>query len=427
MCATLCTFYSLLFQLIWPMNSKLTKKPKVLCAWEMGGDLGHLSHLSHITRGLVAHGYHCSVALKDLSRAAPFFEGDEVELFQAPVFLAKIAMQRPIVCLADSLLLSGYLKAEELCGILSAWQNLIRLVNPDIVILDYAPTAALAARDFPCRTISIGNGFADPVPGQPIRDWHPFQPQTELVQRQEARVVDTINQVMAIQGKNTVQFISDLYDTDRTLIMMPPEFDLYGETRTEGQYLCQKDHDLSLPSAKFGPAAGPKVLAYLKPAHPQLDLMLEGLANSPANVFVVCPQADPKKFKGLYGDSFRYSLELIQLMDAIAEADLFVGHGNAGSLIESLLVGVPVLALPIHLEQLLYGKTLEQLQLGKMIQRLESAHHLEDVLSDLLKDTHLKQRVGEYAADRQELTGQSLADYIVGECDEMVNPTKDVG
>lgn len=403
------------------MNHPINKKAKILCAWEMGADLGHISHLSHITRGLEAHGYHCSVALKDLSRAAPFFSKSQTELFQAPVFLAKVTMQRPIVCLADSLLLSGYLKVDELQGIVSAWQSLIRLISPDILILDYAPTAALAARDLPCRTISVGNGFADPVPGYPIKNWHPFQSQLELIQRQEAMVVSTINQVMAIQQKAPIQWISDLYDTDRTVITMPPEFDLYADTRTQAHYLCQKDYNVHLPTAEFGPGPGPKILAYLKPAHPQLDLVLEGLAKSSANVFVVCPQAVPEKFQQYRCDSFRYSLEPVQLMNAMTQADLFVGHGNSGSLVESVLSGVPVLALPIHLEQLLYGQALERLELGRMIQRIENVQDLQNVLGQMLSDRRLKQRVVGYAAGNAAMTSQSLADCVVELCTDLRN------
>ena len=169
------------------------------------------------------------------------------------MFLPKIKMQRPIVCLPDALLLSGYLKTVELQGLLQAWTNLINILNPSVLIMDYSPTAALAARNHPCRKIHVGTGYQQPVAGKPIKDWHPHQAQPELLQRQEDMVLATINQVLAIQHQDPLAQLSDIYAADYTLITTPPEFDLYADRRDGARYQSQIGPGSLEASVQFKP------------------------------------------------------------------------------------------------------------------------------------------------------------------------------
>lgn len=70
-------------------------KKKVLCVWEMGADLGHISRMSDIVRALEQQNYKVTVALEDLSRAYDFFHDTNATLLQAPFWPLKITMQRP--------------------------------------------------------------------------------------------------------------------------------------------------------------------------------------------------------------------------------------------------------------------------------------------------------------------------------------------
>lgn len=88
----------------------MTTPKHVLCTWEIGGELGHLTRLANITRELEQRNYKVTLALKDLSRATPVFAGTQASLVQAPVWLPKIKLNRPISCMADTLLLLGYLE-----------------------------------------------------------------------------------------------------------------------------------------------------------------------------------------------------------------------------------------------------------------------------------------------------------------------------
>ncbi|HBO95702.1 MAG: hypothetical protein CMK83_25410 [Pseudomonadales bacterium] len=391
----------------------------ILCTWELGGQLGHISRLAHITKALAGSGYSCSVALKDLSRASPFFSDHACQLYQAPVFLPKIKMQRPIVCLPDALLLSGYLKTVELQGLLQAWTNLINILNPSVLIMDYSPTAALAARNHPCRKIHVGTGYQQPVAGKPIKDWHPHQAQPELLQRQEDMVLATINQVLAIQHQDPLAQLSDIYAADYTLITTPPEFDLYADRRDGARYQSQIGPGSLEASVQFKPSQRPKVLAYLKPGHPRFTDLLRGLASCNGNVFVACPQASEQQLQPLLSEHFQYSTEPVHLAGAMAQADLFVGHGNAGTTMECLLSGTPMIALPILLEQLLTCQKVDELGLGRMIERIDSAQQVTDAVNGALADSELQQRTQQYAMRYQHLSKRTLGELVTELCGEL--------
>lgn len=402
------------------MDQVEPSRSTVLCTWELGGELGHIARLAHIAHVLETREYQCFAALKDLSRASPFFKGTECRLLQAPVFLPKIKMQRPVMSLADTLLLSGYLKSEELSGLTGAWLNLIQLADPAVLVMDYSPTAALAALSLPCKKIIVGSGFWQPVPGYPIRNWITDPSQGELVKRQEQMVVNTVNEVLTSRQQPTIKYIADLFIADRTIINTAPEFDYYGDLREDGAYHGKSGSPAISKPVQFGTSTRPKVLAYLKPGHPQFDFITKGLALSNANVFIACPRCDPKRLSAYQSEHFNFSVEPVQLADAMADAALFVGHGNSGSTQESILAGTPMIALPIQLEQLATAQSLQQLQLGHTIPKVDSAEQFAKAVDTALASRELKQNAEKYAQKRSHILERSLADVVADKCDALL-------
>jgi len=257
-----------------------------------------------------------------------------------------------------------------------------------------------------------------------MRDWHPYQATTaEMLQRQEAMVVNTINSVLADHQQPRLQYLSDVYQVDSTVITVTPEFDLYGDLRSEARYLCQMEGGEQFPKVQFSDhsQSRAKVLAYLNPAHPQLDLIFQGLSQT-NNIesFVVCPRCDPTKLAPFKSGHFRFSVEPVDLTAAIAQADVFINNGNAGSTMQSLLQATPVLALPIHLEHLLTSRKVEELGLGLMLQKLDSSTDLTKAIQELLNQQELKAKLQDYARRHQPLTSGNLGDLIATECDRLL-------
>lgn len=342
------------------------KRRTVLCTWEVGGELGHISRLSAIAKVLEKAGYRVVMALKDLSRAYPFFTGTCITLMQAPVWLPKITLQRPIACQADSMLLLGYLEPDPLECQMLAWRALVDAVRPDLLVFDFSPTAMLALRDYAIPKVMVGTGFAEPAPGERLADWRPTHANDDLVARQEQRVLSVINQVLTRRGETPHVCLADVFQADLTLIGNLRELDFYPQ-RPATRY-CLAATPTAGGHMTFAATGRPRMVAYLKPAHPGFAQVLAALAQVEADVIAVCPMAPPGSLEKWQRSNVRFTRDLVNLPMLMTQADLFVGHGNAGTVRESLVAGVPVMVLPIQLEQLLTGKRLQNLGVGCMLE-----------------------------------------------------------
>ena len=360
-----------------------TQGKTILCTWEIGGELGHISRYSAIVKALESDGHHVVLALKDLSRAYPFFCNTKATLMQAPVWLPKVTMQRPIACLADTLLCLGYLETDPLDCLVQAWESIINSVKPDLVIFDYAPTAMIALRHTQIPKILIGTGFADPVPGRSIVDWRPYPKDDGLIARQEDRVLLQVNAVLARRGQPTLAQLTDLFAVDRVVISTFPELDLYSQ-RDNADYCTGPTANLVDTPVKCASDARPRSLAYLKPAHPNIELLVTALARSKANVFIACPKGPANLFTPHVSERFQFSNELVDLQGAMGDVDVFVGHGNASSVKESLVAGNPTVVLPIQLEQLLTGRKVQQAGFGVLVEKIPGLDEMVKLLDDLL-------------------------------------------
>lgn len=359
----------------------------ILCAWEIGGELGHISRFSAIVKTLELDGHHLVLVLKDLSRAYPFFSDTQAKLLQAPIWLPKISMQRPIACLADTLLCMGYLETDPLDCLLQAWESIIELVKPDLVIFDYAPTAMLALHHNPLPKIMVGSGFADPVAGDPIVDWRPYPQDDQLIARQELRVLEQINILLRRRGRNELTHLTELFAVDRVVISTFPELDLYGEKRKNTDHCVGPTAKLVDSPVGFISEKRPRILAYLKPGYPHIEMLISALVRCKANVFIACPKGLPQLFTPYVSDRFQFSTELVDLQSAMSSVDLFVGHGNASSCKESLVAGNPIVVLPIQLEQLLTGQKIQQAGFGVLIEKISGVDDLIKLFNNLLDNS----------------------------------------
>ncbi len=135
---------------------------------------------------------------------------------------------------------------------------------------------------------------------------------------------------------------------------------------------------------KFASDARPRILAYLKPAHPNIELLVTALARSKANVFIACPKGPANLFRPHVSERFQFSIELVDLQGAMSEVDVFVGHGNASSVKESLVAGNPTVVLPIQLEQLLTGRKVQQAGFGVLVEKIPGLDEMVKLLDDVL-------------------------------------------
>lgn len=362
----------------------------ILCTWEMGGGLGHLARLAILTKALESDGHRVVLALKDISRSYPFFKETQAQILQAPNWLLKLQMQRPIACQADALLLSGYIDADALFMLTQAWKSIVQLVKPEVVIFDYSPTAQLALRDETgIKKIILGTGFSVPEAGYPIADWRYPSVNDNLVEEQERVALHPINMVLKRLNKPPLKKLSELWQVDKLILNEFPSFDLYHKLRTNTVYCTEQDSSNSQEPIVFPETGKKKILAYFKPAHPGIARLIQALALTNADVFVVCLMGPEKVLKSCESDHFKYSTAPVNLAKGFVQADLFIGHGNASTVKEALYAGIATIAFPLQQEQLLIAKTLQELKVGRLMLDYDDIDMLAKQINSAFDDKEL--------------------------------------
>src|SRR5258706_3078596 len=116
---------------------------RVLCAWEFGGDVGHVRRLLPIARELRAQGHTTVFAFRD-SAYLSLALAEGFEAFVAPLLRVPAAMSVSPLNFSDILLNLGFDDRFGLNGALRAWRSMYSLIAPDVVVTNYAPTAHIA-------------------------------------------------------------------------------------------------------------------------------------------------------------------------------------------------------------------------------------------------------------------------------------------
>jgi hypothetical protein len=259
----------------------------------------------------------------------------------------------PSASLAEIAFHCGYLQASALRGMVAGWRDLYALLQPDLVVGDYAPTALLAARSMGLRSASVGSGFSSPPPGRPMPSFQPA-PQERLA-ASEARMLASCNEVLADYGALPFAHAADVFNGDLPLLCTWPELDPY-EDRSDAQWLGPSFMAQGGIAPFWPEGGGRKVFAYLKASHAAHGAVLNALMEEGCRVLAYVPEVAAGAAPPVVSDNVVYAEAPVSLTQALAEADLCVCHAGEATLAQSLLAGVPLLMLPSHTEQFLNAR-----------------------------------------------------------------------
>lgn len=356
---------------------------RILIAWELGEAFGHLARCLRLAEGLVTRGHGVTLALKDVRLPAGQRLEPDITVLPAPLTPQAGAGRNPPVNYADVLRVSGFADAQDVAARLNAWQGIVTLIRPDVLVADHAPTALLAARLTEIPHLSIGNGFAIPPAVSPwpsIRPWEAISDQAlSTAEERLDRVLDAAQKAL---GHAMTVRMRELFGTHDILDTFA-ELDHYG-VRVQGRYVGPI---VSVPQAlgvTWQSREAPKVLAYLRPAVSGFMAILQALARLDAEVLCVAPGMNPEAAKRCATRRLRIALAPVDLPPLLEHADLAVGYGNCGFSTQALLAGVPLAMRPRHVEQALLAHRVEALGAGKLLGGRIDADNVKASFQELL-------------------------------------------
>ena len=135
----------------------------------------------------------------------------------------------------------------------------------------------------------------------------------------------------------------------------------------------------------------PKVLAYLRPAVPGFESILQALARLDAEVLCIAPGMKPEMAKRCATLRLRIALAPVDLPSLLPDAQLAVSYGNSGFTTQALLAGVPLAMRPRHVEQALFAHRVEALGAGKLLGGRIDAASVTASLQELLGNPAYRQ------------------------------------
>jgi len=401
---------------------------RVLFAWEMGRNFGHVAEVASVATLLARDGAEVFLALQNPGAALAFVGDARIRLLQAPFR----APRRPApdfrpLAYPDELLSCGYESAASLVPLLLCWRSLFELVRPDLLVAEAAPTALLAARGMGFARAMLGNGYDIPPPLRPLpalRYWE--KPDSDELQRRERAVTATINQALTQLGMARIDALADLLDCEKTFLCTFPELDHYGH-RPATVYYRNNHNATSGVAVDWSGGAKRRIFAYLRPDAPVFGACLQALAQLPPghDAIVAAPGLASADCERLGSARMRVLNQPVRLAGLLARCDLGLNHASFG--VCSLLAahGVPSLMFPQHVEQLMLARAMLKAELGLAMVPQADARQIGAAIGRLLTEGRFRQSAHAFAqrhaAERDD--PEPVAEQIARELRELVGAT----
>lgn len=331
---------------------------KILLAWEFGRGLGHLAQLKPFVDRALSEGHQVALAAKELQNVPVFFSGDKLDIFQAPFFHRAPKRRYPKILSYSQLILQQLNSVADLELLFRAWNTIYDAVEPDVVVYESAPWAMAASHHRGWKKWLVGSGFFIPRLDLPFMGLFPGVEKTQdnfrSLKEAEMLVLTMINDVMSRQGLPVLDDVRDLFArVDHRLIQSLPETDHFG-TRDNEDYVGISQ---TLPAVNVvWPVAGDcKVFAYLY-NFPGVEKLLSALDRSGAASVVYSRELDESiksRFPGI-----QFVEEPLDMGTVLSLADLMITMGGHTTAMQGMMMGIPLLLIPVFQEQFFFASRL---------------------------------------------------------------------
>jgi len=362
----------------------------------LGHNLGHLTRLLPIAQQLKSEGHVLLAAVRDLQSAAWILGPAAIPLIQAPHLLHGIPLQHRATGYADILLSQGWADTSALWGLTQGWLNIFALFKPDHLIIDYSPTASLAAQIAKIPMLLVGNGFelppmTDPLPPFPGFTWA----SADTATKGERLAVANANTVARAYKGSELSSLSSLAAGQKRLFATLSELDHYGE-REDARYIGPLLGRPNARQVKWPEGKGPRIFATVKPETTNIKAILEALTLLESRVVCVAMGFSRESLASYCRPHILYSVEIVDL-HLLRDADLCITYGAEGTMLAFLLAGVPQLMFPWHVEAFMAGRKLQALGAGLSIEKSQTAPDVLRIIKHLVENGDYRRRATELA------------------------------
>lgn len=377
--------------------------PTALLAWELGSGLGHLIRLRRLASRLAAHGLRLVAVVKE-PQSAQMLVADGVEILSAPAWPLAFADERQRAAISSATfgdMLAGFGLADEwaLRVLLMTWERLFASVHPDLVIADYSPAAALAAKGR-VPLMLVGNGFTLP-PGE-MESFPPLH-HASAPQWPEAKTLDVVNSALRAIASRPLERLPQIFEADarsvQTFALLDP-------------YTAERRQPVDGPLMERAPEARERdartIFAYLRRHGKLRPSVAEALVPFAERLRIFGPGLSAEAAAALARHGAQVEATPPPLVTALAPVRLFIHLGGPNAAAEAVAAGVPQLVLSVDIEKDLNGQAIERAGIGRLVKIHDPAANVStELIASMLQDDGLAARAAELGATHRALLRQS--------------------
>ena len=288
----------------------------------------------------------------------------------------------------------NYHREDQNAASLSAWDALLEVCKPDVIVADYSPSLCLAARGrYPVAI--LGNGYT--LPPSHIDSYPALLPDV-AAPRAQSMMCETLNSVLQKRGQPELRNLPAIFNVQYRALFSIPEMDPYGSLRRD-RFLGSYDGYI----APTQPPENGSIFLYCSLAPEQINKIVEaGIATGRAVEAYIGPFDGPDRHF-LRGFGVKVHDRLPDLKSALGRAAVLVTTAGAGLTLAGMMAGRPQLCLPSHIEssfnarQVVEQNSGESLDLGKDLEKLdETLRNVIEVQSYTRNAQALAQKINQY-------------------------------
>ena len=284
---------------------------------------------------------------------------------------------RSSATLNDILSSAGLADTTAVQTLLVAWDEIFSRFEPNLVVADFAPLAALAARGR-IPLLQVGNGYT--LPPEEMSRFPPLHRHAPPQWNEEA-TLSAVNEAAIRVGRPTLERLPQLFSGDRRVVQTFPLLDPY-----DTQRMTPVDGPL-MEFDPIGRSAGAAVIfVYLSEGYKLPENLSGALAKVAGNVRIFAPALESGQLSELARHGAQIEGAAIPLRNVLALARLVVHSGGSGVSSEALAAGVPQLILSSQIEQSLNGEALQRAGVGHLVNAYDLSNpmpsHLIAALSE---------------------------------------------
>ncbi len=376
-----------------------------------------MGELTPLARELSARNHETTLCVREL-HGINTGEIQPCNILQSPVMLANIGgLPEPPLNYAEMMLRFGYHSFETLHNLVCAWHSTFNLLRADILVASHSPTAMLAARTLDLPTVTVGSGFCVPPRVNPTPNMRPWMqaPMPRMIEADKL-ATDSINKVLERYGRPPIGSLAELFDVRANLLCTFPEFDHYQPRIPELQngLYCGPIIETSRGDPITWPdTPGKKVLVYLRPETRDMEAILQSLVATGCTILAAIPGISEPFRKQLESAQCRIFDHGIHLASILPECDLAINYAGHGYVAAVLAAGVPMLLVPMHLEQFLLAQRVSNIGAGVTVNPDSPPPDYHQLIPAILANINLKQAARKFSEKYQQFDQASQLASII--------------